>query len=487
MKSPIVLFLLCLIPCVVSAQVNDAQKAYEEFRKKALQQYDDFRKKTNADYAEFVKQAWKKYEMRPAVPQPKEEPVPPVVQPEEDKDKPIEDKEKVVVEVVPSVSPQPQPVPVEPIKEQPEEDEVYMSFVFFGTEGKVRWDETMRFRVVGVKEDAISKGWVVLSDARYDKLINDCLKLRKKHALCDWAYLQMLRCMSDAVCGAGTNEATLLMAYVYCQSGYKMRLALSNGHLCMFFASEHCIYGERFLFIDNDLFYPFGKVGADVYICNVKFPKEQSLSLQIPYQMQLAWADGDIQTRKSKRYSDFEFQVACNKNLMDFYNTYPASQINGNVMTCWAMYANTPMDKDIADNLYPVLKAKIAGLSQKDAVERLLNWVQTAFEYEYDDTVWGRERAFFPEETLYYPYADCEDRSILLTRLVRDLLGLKCILIYYPNHLASAVCFDENVNGDYFLLSGSKFVVCDPTFIGGNVGETMSGMDNGAAKVILLD
>ena len=34
---------------------------------------------------------------------------------------------------------------------------------------------------------------------------------------------------------------------------------------------------------------------------------------------------------------------------------------------------------------------------------------------------------------------NCEDRAILFTRIVRDLLGLKFILIYYPGHLASAV------------------------------------------------
>lgn len=54
----------------------------------------------------------------------------------------------------------------------------------------------------------------------------------------------------------------------------------------------------------------------------------------------------------------------------------------------------------------------------------ILNWVQTGSEYEYDDKVWRHDRAFFAEETLYYPYCDCEDRSILFSRFVRDLLGL---------------------------------------------------------------
>ena len=116
----------------------------------------------------------------------------------------------------------------------------------------------------------------------------------------------------------------------------------------------------------------------------------------------------------------------------------------------------------------------------------LLNFVQTAFVYEYDDKVWGGDRAFFAEESLYYPYCDCEDRSILFSRLVRDLLGLKVLLVYYPGHLATAVCFTDNVTGDYISLNNQKYVVCDPTYIGAPVGATMPDMDNGKAKVILL-
>ncbi len=113
------------------------------------------------------------------------------------------------------------------------------------------------------------------------------------------------------------------------------------------------------------------------------------------------------------------------------------------------------------------LSSHIAGQSKKEAVERLLNWVQTAFVYEYDDKVWGGDRTFFIEESLYYPYCDCEDRSILFTRLVRDLLGLKCILVYIQ-------------------LDGRRYVVCDPTYINASVGRTMPQMDNASAKVILL-
>lgn len=115
----------------------------------------------------------------------------------------------------------------------------------------------------------------------------------------------------------------------------------------------------------------------------------------------------------------------------------------------------------------------------------LLIWAQTGFVYEYDDKVWGDNWAFFADESLNYPYCDCEDRFILFTRLVRDLLGLKCILIFYSGHLACAVQFFSEMEGDNIVLGGSKYVVTDPTYIGAPVGYTMPGMDNKTATVIL--
>lgn len=93
----------------------------------------------------------------------------------------------------------------------------------------------------------------------------------------------------------------------------------------------------------------------------------------------------------------------------------------------------------------------------------------------------------FSEESLFYPYCDCEDRSILYTRLVRDLLGLRSILVLYPGHLACAVQFKEQIEGDYVSLSGNRFTITDPTYIGAKVGRAMPDMDNKTATVILLD
>ena len=38
-------------------------------------------------------------------------------------------------------------------------------------------------------------------------------------------------------------------------------------------------------------------------------------------------------------------------------------------------------------------------------------------EYGYDDEIWGKDRLFFADETIHYPFSDCEDRAILFSRL----------------------------------------------------------------------
>ena len=146
-----------------------------------------------------------------------------------------------------------------------------------------------------------------------------------------------------------------------------------------------------------------------------------------------------------------------------------------------------PLHEDVREQVMPLLAKSVRDRDEREAVSRLLNLVQTGFEYEYDEKVWGHDRPFFAEETLYYPFCDCEDRAILLSRLVRDLLGLRTLLVFYPGHLAMAVAFNEKVEGDYIVCQGLRFVVCDPTYIGAPVGATMTGMDNAKATVVLLE
>ena len=484
-----------------STQENDADESFDDFmgdlnanfddfNQSMQQDFENFRNQINEAYANFLREAWKQFDADAPIPQPKEKDVPPVIKPQEDKPQPRPQEDRVlpikpVVVTIPKAEPQPEPI--EPIEEQPKGDAPqYVDFTVFGTQCRIRFGDEERFRLPAVNKDAIADLWVRLATPAYNNTLHDCLQLRRDHQFSDWAYLHLLDSASQACLGKG-NEATLLMAYLYCQSGYKMRMGIADNRLFMLFGSKHVLFNRSYYTIGDCYYYPYGGNAEKLYICEVPFPQEQPLSMLLPQEQRFDYEASVPRSLKSAAFPKVLVEATVNKKALSFYASYPPSMINENQQTLWAMYANMPMPKAISQTFMAAMKEKIAGLSQLEAMERLLNFVQTAFVYEYDDKVWGYDRAFFPEETLYYPYCDCEDRSILLSRMVRDLLGLHCVLIHYPGHLAMAVQFTDDVKGDCIMLQGEKFTVCDPTYIGAHVGETMPGMNNAEAKAILLE
>ena len=538
-------FLLMLLALVcmnrASAQDDDdPRKAFEKARAEMHKDYDDFRKQALAEYSDFVRQAWKEFGAEPAVPAPKEEEILPQLAPGADQEtaswfgkqltklgsmfkkkgrkvpeqiqpaaqpqaqKKAEEKKPIEVAVQEVIKPEPpikQPEPLAEVKEETFRANSYMTFEVFGTQCKVRIGENCRFKLRDVSSDAVAD---VIRDEfpkpQFDNMLFDCLQERKRHDFSDWAYYQMLLALTRKFYGEGTNEAVLAQAFLYSQSGYKMRLAHDDSHLYMLAATRHFIYNKLFFSLDGDWYFMLdGKQSEKLSICQASFPKESSLSLKISAAQRLAMNPTGERTLTSRKNPDFSFTIHSNKNYIDFLGTYPSSTVNNNFMTRWSMYANCPLDESIRKQLYPQMKEKLAGKSELMAVQELLWWMHgnvdlegviqdaNCFLYRYDEDVWGIDRAFFGEETLFYPYCDCEDRSILLSHLVRDVVGLDVVLVYYPGHLAMAVHFNEPVEGDYVMCEGRKFIVVDPTYIGSRVGETMPMVADEPTTVILLD
>ena len=467
-----------------SAQTDDFYAQYEKFSKHAKAEYEDYRAQCNAEYVKFLERAWKEYKVLPSIPRPKDEVVPPTIMPRQDKNK-KQAKEIPIENVVSPILSLLQPKPISPIYENDKVEEKNFSFSYMGTTCEVRLPKDLNIRMSGCESCMIATIWKQLATNAMDNTIRDFLALRLKMQLCDWAYLNLIDTFAKAFCGHG-NEAVIMAAFIYSQSGYKMRLGRDCEKLYLLYGSKHGIYEKGYIVIEGINYYPLDDKVERMEISDFSFPQEQSMSLYIENAQKFTIRPSAKRKLASEQYHDVTIDSQVNLNLIQFYNTYPSSEVNRNFMTRWKMYADTPMDESVSQMLYPDIKNKIEGLSDVQAVNQILNWVQTAFQYEYDDKVWGHDRAFFAEETLYYPYCDCEDRAILFTRLVRDLLGLKCILVYYPGHLASAVCLKQQVNGDYISLDGDVYTICDPTYIGAPVGITMPEMDNRSAKVIKL-
>ena len=402
---------------------------------------------------------------------------------EEENSKPI----KAVV--VPIPESKPQPGPIAPIPEEKKEELATNTFAYYGTELRVNWGDASQFKLNGSDEKTFAAAYRELTGRKYNQLLSDCLGLREQYNLCDWAYYKMLERLAQAACGKGTNEAVFLQGVLFSQSGYQMRFAYDDSRqLHLLCRIKGMAYNYNYFLADGQLFFILdGSKPQKLYICDAMFDKEQDMDLDDAKLPLLAKDMSDNRLVVSNMIK-MEAQTSVNKNIINFFNDYPISYSKEVVMK-WYKYGNAPMTQELKDKLYPQLEQKIKNAPKLMAANMLLNWVQFGFVYALDDKVWGYDRPFFAEETLYYPFADCEDRAILYSQLVRDLLDLDVILVYNanPGHLYTGVCFNEEVPGDYIKVDGRKFTIADPTYYGANVGKTMSRMNNSSASVLLLN
>ena len=477
------------------AQADDEDPfaaAFHTFQKEATRDFETFRAECNRKYLEFVRRNWESFHGRPAEEMPEERTVPPFI---------LDEDHTILLTPRPQPTPQikpipaliadiPQPHPVSPIPEGEMGASSRMPFCYNGFEFGVRLNEAMRISLGTVTPDRIADALTFFSTEEYDAALSDVLRLRRQYAMCDWAYLQMLRTMSEQFCGEECDEAVLLTGYLAYQSGYKVRFAHDGNRLYVLFGTQYCIYGRKYYPINGSRYFTLeDDMPLNLRVCPAAYEGEQDFSLAIAQPVQTSSAStkaGSVHTIVSKKYGEFSLCVRDDEALRSFYATYPAACLDNDFTTHWVIYAQTPMNAQVREEAYPQLRQQLQGLTALDAVGRLLDLVQTGLNYEVDEVVWGRERAFFAEETLMYSLCDCEDRSILLTRLVRDLLGLPCCLIYYPGHLASAVHLPDGPVGAYYIVDGVDYTVCDGTFIHAGVGEQMSSVEADKAVIIPL-
>ena len=472
----------------VSAQDFDKDVAarFKAFQESAFKEFNDFKESAMKEYIDFVRKSWKEFTADSPIEIPKDT-IMPVFMPDEEREKPIDSKYVQIKEVVKSVPNVRRKEPVLKIEEVEQSLDKYVQFTFYGARVKVRFDVADKVALSAVDENSIADALKTMSGKAYNNMLLDCMRLKRGLDLSDWAYIQLIDSLANSVYANDANGASLLTAYIYMNSGYKMRLASGNGRLYMLYASEHVIYEQNSFMIDGERYYGTKELPIRLNICSASFKGEEPLSLVITGNQRFALNISEPRQISSVKYPDFNVSVRVNRNLLDFYSTYPTSMIGDNMLTRWAMYANTPFDISVANVLYPALSMKLKGMSQLEAVEHLLNLVQTGFKYEYDDKVWGSDRIFFADECLFYPYNDCDDRSVLFSRLVRDLLGLDVVLVVVPGHILAAVNFTQEVDGNYTMFNDRKFVLCEPTCTNGAPVGWANIKEGASLSVIMLE
>ena len=488
------LFAMCFLTTNTFAQSFDeykkrVQSEFNQYKSDREREFKEYRDRINAEFAEYMRQAWPEYKSKPAEPVPdRPEPPKPIVK---DPDTPPSNDPIPFDEVKPAPKPVEPPKPVvplpkpdKPIPPRPVEPATpttpVFAFTFYGQKCEMPLENRHRFKLTNATENAVADGWMLLSSDEYLPVVAQCLEYRDKLHLPDWGYVRFVEQMTTAFFSKNQlNEARLMQMYILTQSGYKVRIGRTDNRLVLLLPSDDDIYMYSYLTVAGKRYYVADKSMSQgsFYVFTREFPKEQNFSLQIAKQPLFASDLTVPRHLQSKHNKELAADVEINKGLIAFYNDYPLSNN-------WDIYANASLSKQAKEQLYPALRNSIAGKNKPAAANILLHFVQTAFEYATDDEQFGYERPLFADETLYYPYSDCEDRAILYSVLVRELLGLDVVLLHYPGHLATAVCFDSEVSGDYMMIGGRRYTVCDPTYINANIGQAMPQFKQTAAEVI---
>ena len=480
---------------------QNMDKRFEEVRAQNDKVFEGYRDKMNKEFASCLEREWRNTTLSESMPYPfRPEPKPIVDNTPAEESRPLPHSEPVGI-----FEPEPQPSPVEPIPSTPtdtppvqpvtNEPEVppvvtppatvpngSISFKYLGNNCTVRVPETKDFSVTTASNEEVANAWNALAEEKYNDMLVDCLCIRKSLQLCDWAFYDFTRAFTMAYLGSeDSNEAVVVQVYIMAQLGYKIRLAKQGVQCIALLAFKDQLFAAPYLTIEGENFYCFYMKDGDtgIQFCDYQFPGEQACSVRMKEVPAAADNFTTPRTVKSKAYSQAVARVYTNKNLMSFYDSYPACS--------WEIFAAASLSKAVKEQLYPSMRRAIANMSQPQAVNLLLNFVQTGFEYKTDDDQFGREKSFFGDETFYYPYCDCEDRSILFSILVRDLIGLDVVLLDYPSHIATAVKFTVDVKGDYFDLGGDKYVICDPTYIGAPIGKSMPDMLHLKANILRIN
>lgn len=471
---------------------NDFEERFKTFQEDITVDFKAFRDAINADYADFLRKGWIWYEGYAPIPRPKPDyvPRPPIVAPKEDvKPRPL--PQPVPIKDViprPDVEPEPRPEPVVPIKEQPVINIPTVQFYLYGTECKVRFDAANAARLGAISVDAVADMWEKLYEED-ENLTYDCLYIRDSLHLCDWAYISLCVAAAAAIYPDSPNDATMLQAYLLIQSGFDVLFGQNKSATALYsvISADSALYEYEYYLINNRRYYPLQDVDeSGLFVMGEPFPESKPFRLDVTEEQLFAGRLSKERTLKSSGSSVVSATVKVNENLIDFYSSYPASVASEDFTTKWRFYANAPISRIAENGLYAKLKKVVENKSELEAVGIVLNFIQTAFEYGYDNDIWGKDRAFFADETLFYPYCDCEDRAILFSRLVRNWFGLETLLIYYPGHLATAVHFSTPVMGDYIEVDGKEYIICDPTYINAPVGVSMPDLENDKIIAIKL-
>jgi hypothetical protein len=494
------ILLVIIISTVISVQLKaqtfeeyKKQKASEmaafkqkqqEFMDRMQKEFDDYVKQKDQEYAAYLKKQWEQMNVMKGI-VPPEKPKPPVL-PEYKTDSAREGQWVRMPAIKPSINIKKEAeLQIKTPMIQKSEEESYakgnLTFGFFGVRIVLDYDQQMKFDPPAVINPAtISSAWEKLSGSNYSGLIDQLMSYKSSMNLNDWAYYLLVQKFAQTLYPASASGEDLMVWGMMTHSGFKTRIAYANNKVSVLVPSRFTLYSKNFYTAGGLNYYFMRDIGTSIYTYDKDYPDANSLvDFSISNPMNFSKEISQKSIAFSYLDKPYSFNFYFNKSLIDFYKDYPQADLN--------IYFDAPVSSETKESILENFKPVVDGMSEQEAVSFLLRFVQTAFKYATDQQQFAKEKFFFPEEILFYPYSDCEDRSVFFAYLVKTLLNKKVIGIEYPSHISTAVRFDGEVPGDYVMYKNEKYVIADATFENAPVGMAMPEFRTVEGKIIEID
>ncbi len=466
--------ILMLSFCIAGlATDSEAESEFDRWKKKELGQYKEFREKRDRDFTDYLKKQWEEFRLFQGEkfykkPKPVKIPEAPKKRPEEDK--PFSGK---VVKITP---PKREPPREKPVIKLPEKEALKgrsVKFEFYGQPISLRYDPALKSNSpVRLDEKGISAFWEGASKGDFNALVKQLDSYRDALQLNDWGYHRLTRRTGEAIYGnKDQNGVTLFTWFILSKAGFDAKAAYNEEEVFLLTPSKNRLYGTTYLELEGKRYYALSFDGKErkmgsLFTYKGRYPGANRRMDYAIGKTPLITEKISARTLAFKyRGRDYSVPVEYDRKMAAFFEYYP--------QTDFEVYFNASVSKEAGRSLASALTPIIKGKTEGEAVNIIIRFVQTAFRYKTDGQQFGREKYFLPDEILFYPYSDCEDRSILFAYLVKQLVGLEVIGLHYPGHMATAVRFNGNAAGDSVTYKGKKYLVCDPTYINADIGVAM--------------
>lgn len=318
-------------------------------------------------------------------------------------------------------------------------------------------------------------------------MVEELRRQAARSALNDWGFIRLAWETGRTVTRGDRSSLPLFTWFVLLQSGKDARIAYNRDGLHLIVSIKENVYGRQYFRLDGKRYYVvnFDKLPERIGSVRTYSGQHSDVSSDVSMAMSRVprLESGGFEERVLRfehARERIEVPVRLRKPRVDYFFDYPQTDLK--------VYFNTPLPPELLQDMKSGLAPHLEGLSQLEAVNRVLRFVQTAFDYKVDEDQFGREKHLIPEELAWYPYSDCEDRSFLFARLAKELLGLEVIGLYYPGHVATAVKLDRPVSGgDVIRFEGSEYTIADPTYILSDAGMEMPRFRQMEKRVIRID